>query len=158
MKIPKFLFAFLNPIVSVWLNSPLHGLFSDSVLVLYFRGRRSGRALRTPVRYLQNDQTLLILTNGDAGWWPNFRDPAPVAVQLRGQRRQGEASAVTAPDPKVRAAIREMLATHPADAAYLNISKDNGPNAIDGQWDPVSFDAAADDTVIVTIVLESGDA
>jgi deazaflavin-dependent oxidoreductase (nitroreductase family) len=154
VKIPKFLFAFLNPIVIAWLNSPLHGLFSSSVLVLYFRGRRSGRALRTPVRYLQKDAALLILTNGDAGWWPNFRAPAAVEVQLRGQRRKGEAIAVTAPDPQVRTAISEMLATHPADAAYLNIAKDSGPDAIDGQWDAASFAAAVDDTVIVTIALE----
>ncbi|MEM1229411.1 MAG: nitroreductase/quinone reductase family protein [Pseudomonadota bacterium] len=156
MKIPKFLFRFLNPIVIALLHTPLHRIFSSSVVALFFTGRRSGRKLSTPVRYLRQDDTLTILTNDDSRWWPNFSEPTLIEVQLQGERRGATAQAHTPPDPLVRTAIRDMLTAHPADAAYLDIERDSSSAAVDGQWEHRSFEAAVAKTVIVRVTLAAG--
>lgn len=156
MKIPEFLFPLLNPIVKGMLNSPLHGLMSGSVLVLYFTGRRSGISRSTPVRYLEQGDELLLLTNRNGGWWPNFLEPAAVTVQLRGHRKSGEATVAVAPDNAVREGIANMLSTYPADAAYLEIKKGTNAEAVDGRWDRESYEAAIANTVAVHINLRPG--
>lgn len=156
MKVPEFLFPLLNPIVKRLLNSPLHGLMSGSVLVLYFTGRRSGIARSTPVRYLERGDELLLLTDRSGGWWPNFKTPAAVTVQLRGHRKSGEASVAIAPDGAVRQGIADMLKAYPADAAYLEIRKDAGADAVDGRWERRSYETAIANTVAVRIDLRQG--
>lgn len=153
MKIPKFAFALLNPIVKALLHSPLHGLFSGSVLVLFFQGRRSGQAYSTPVRYLREDSELTLITNLSGGWWPNFIETRRVEVQLAGARWAARATAYRAPNPLVRERIVRMLQTHPADAAYLDIAKSGAADAVDGRWDAATFDAAIDAAVVVLLEL-----
>ena len=41
-----------NPIVAGILRSPLHGVMSKSVMLLTYRGRRSGRIFTTPISYV----------------------------------------------------------------------------------------------------------
>lgn len=153
MKIPKFAFALINPVVKALLHSPLHRLFSGSVLVLFFQGRRSGQAYSTPVRYLREDTELTLITNLDGGWWPNFIEPRRVEVHLAGKRCAARASAYRAPNPLVRERILRMLQTHPADAAYLDIGKSSAADAVDGRWDPTTFNAALDAAVVVLVEL-----
>ena len=52
MRIPEFLFPVINRVMRLLLHSPLHRLMSGNIMVVYFRGRRTGRAGWTPVRYL----------------------------------------------------------------------------------------------------------
>lgn len=45
------------------LRSPLHGVLRDSVLLITFRGRKSGKAYTTPVNYLHEGDTILLTTD-----------------------------------------------------------------------------------------------
>ena len=47
----KALYRDINPSVRFLLRSPLHGLMSGNTLLLEFTGRKSGRALSTPISY-----------------------------------------------------------------------------------------------------------
>ncbi|MGI9327466.1 MAG: nitroreductase/quinone reductase family protein [Pseudomonadales bacterium] len=153
MKIPEFLFALINPIVRTLLNSPAHGFLSGSIVALYFRGRKSGRALCTPVRYLREGDTLTVVTGADTQWWPNFIETQRIDVQLAGRRKAAQATAYRAPDPMVRAGLSNLLRAHPADAAYLEIHHDKGSGAIDGLWEADSYENALATAVVVVIEL-----
>jgi deazaflavin-dependent oxidoreductase (nitroreductase family) len=74
-----------NPIVVAILRSPLHGLMSNSVMLLTYRGRRSGRAFTTPISYVRDGEDLLAVASRDHAWWRNLRGGAPVWVRLRGR-------------------------------------------------------------------------
>ena len=141
MKIPAFLFPLLNPIVTLLLNSPLHGLMSGSVLVLYYTGRRSGQARSTPVRYFEEGGQIVLITEKSSGWWPNFLDGAAAAVQLRGQRVAVQAVAFKPPATQVAEHVDRMLDTHPADAVYMGINKrpTAEQTADESIWDPASL-------------------
>ena len=141
MKIPEFLFPLLNPIVTLLLNSPLHGLMSGSVLVLYYTGRRSGQARSTPVRYFEQGNQLVLITEKSSGWWPNFIDSADAEVQLRGQRVAVKATAFKPPAGQVAKHVDHMLEAHPADAVYMGIEKKPAAAQVAGEsvWDPASL-------------------
>ena len=78
-----------NPVITAILRSPLHGLMSNSVMLLTYRGRRSGRAFTTPISYVRDGEDLLAVASRDHAWWRNLRGGAPVRVRLRGRELRG---------------------------------------------------------------------
>ena len=157
MKIPEFLFPLLNPIVTALLSSPLHGLMSGSVLVLHYVGRRSGKARSTPVRYFEAEGRLVLITAINSGWWPNFLGGADAKVQLRGQRVPVRATAFKPPANEVQQHVDQMLAEHPADAAYMDIKRDSMASSEARQpvWDQASLKDAYQRLVAVELVYEA---
>ena len=72
MKVPEPLFKVINFFVELLLRSPAHGLFSDSLMVIYFTGRKSGKPFRTPVRYQRDGTKVVCFTHKETKWWPNI--------------------------------------------------------------------------------------
>ena len=98
----------INPVMKVLLRSPAHGLVSEHLLLLTFRGRKSGRAYTTPVGYTQEGNTVYVTTQSP--WWRNLREGVEVRVRLRGEVRQGCATATREPEVVARFIEREMEA------------------------------------------------
>jgi hypothetical protein len=67
----------------------------QQVLVLHFRGRRSGHPYSIPVGYRRIDGRLAILTDGR--WRHNFRGGADVQVTLKGRLRRARAEVQSDP-------------------------------------------------------------
>jgi hypothetical protein len=78
------------------LRSPLHGLVSDSLMLITFTGRRSGDEYTTPVGYWVMDGTVIVTTHSP--WWRNLRGGRPVTLRLRGERRDGIATPHSDPE------------------------------------------------------------
>jgi hypothetical protein len=104
----------VNPFMKVILRSPAHGLVSNNLLLLTFRGRKSGQTYTTPVGYTEEEDKLYLLTASP--WWRNLRDGAPVTVLLRGESRRAYATSEDDAEAVVRLLARE-LAAH--GAGYL---------------------------------------
>ena len=125
MRIPEPFFPVINRVMRLLLNSPLHGLMSGSVMVIYFTGRRTGRRRSTPVRYLREAESRVVcLTGRETGWWPNFLDPCDVELQLAGRRVAALAHAQPDDTEHKTSVLRETLERFPADA----------PFSITGSW------------------------
>src|SRR5215213_1728507 len=73
-----------NPLVNALLRSSLHGFMGRSTLLFTYTGRKSGKAYTTPVNYLRDGDTLLVVSSCEHIWWKNLRAGAPVAVRVRG--------------------------------------------------------------------------
>ncbi|WP_346109870.1 nitroreductase/quinone reductase family protein [Nonomuraea maheshkhaliensis] len=95
----------MNPIAGWLLRTPLHDLLSERVALLALTGRRSGAAIRLPVRYEQRGDTLTVVSRPSRRWWRNLDEGSPVRLTLRGRARHGHATAVRA-DPVVVVTIR----------------------------------------------------
>jgi deazaflavin-dependent oxidoreductase (nitroreductase family) len=78
------------------LRSPLHRLASRSLLLVTYRGRRSGNRFTIPVMYAEHEGTLTIYVGHSERkrWWRNLRGGAEVEVRLRGRRLRGQAEVV----------------------------------------------------------------
>ena len=92
----KHLQRFGNVFVIGLLRSPLHRLASGSLLLITYRGRRSGRRFTIPVMYAEREGTLTIFVGHPERkrWWRNLRVRAEVEVRLRGRRLRGQAEVV----------------------------------------------------------------
>jgi hypothetical protein len=91
-----------NRVVADLLLSPLHRALSRGVMLLRFRGRRSGVAITLPVQYATVDLTTLVVYVARPEtklWWRSFTDGDRVlAVRLRGTSRTGTGRVLTSAD------------------------------------------------------------
>jgi deazaflavin-dependent oxidoreductase (nitroreductase family) len=112
----KHLRRFGNLFVSALLRSPLHRLASGSLLLISYRGRRSGRRFTIPVMYAEREGTLTIFVGHPERkrWWRNLRVGAEVEVRLRGRRVRGQAEVVEG-----SAAVETYLDRYPRARAAI---------------------------------------
>ena len=147
MRIPEFLFPIINRVMKMLLASPAHGLFSGSVMTIYFSGRKTGRARSTPVRYMRKDTTTVTcLTGRQTRWWQNFLSPAEVQLQIAGRRVAAVAHSTPDDRARIEAALKETLDRFPGDAPYHGLTRSPTPEA---------FAAAVANDVIVTFTLRA---
>ena len=73
------------PVVRALLRSPLHGLLGGSVLLVTYRGCRSGRAFTLPVQYVRDEEAFVVTVGapGAKQWWRNFTEPRPAELLVR---------------------------------------------------------------------------
>jgi hypothetical protein len=87
----KKLFRWINPMVFAASRTPLHWLFSHQVMVLRFKGRRSGRAFAIPVSYMPGDaahgRQLLCMTDIRGLWWRNLLEARCIRIVHKGQQK-----------------------------------------------------------------------
>jgi hypothetical protein len=86
------LFRLLNPLISLLLRSPLHGLMSQTCFLLSFKGRKSGITYTFPVGYYgHKENTLTVIPLHP--WWKNLQGHVPVTIWFKGQKYTGVAEA-----------------------------------------------------------------
>jgi deazaflavin-dependent oxidoreductase (nitroreductase family) len=88
-----------NRIVTTILCSPWHRIRSNHLLLLTFTGRKSGKEFTTPLRYVQEGETLRLIIVYP--WWRNLLAEATVRVLLRGHMRTGTAEVLPEEDGEV---------------------------------------------------------
>jgi hypothetical protein len=80
---PETLLRVMNPAVKFLLRTPLAGGLKRQMMVLNFKGRKSGRQFSVPVSAHRLDNALYALAN--AGWTANFADGANADVLHAGK-------------------------------------------------------------------------
>jgi hypothetical protein len=97
----------LNPFMKWLLRSPLHGIVSNSYMLINVTGRKSGSIYTTPVQYGQRGDVLYIVTSSSYKWWKNLQGGAHVTLHLRGQ--DYEALAQITADPSIIAEFFHII-------------------------------------------------
>jgi hypothetical protein len=100
---PEALAKVVNPLIKLLLRSPLHQPLSRHLMLLAFRGRKSGKRYEVVVGRHEVDGALFVPT-GTTGrrWRLNFRGGTSVEVTLGGSRRRGRGELVEEPDEVAR--------------------------------------------------------
>ena len=143
MKLPESLFAVINPLMRLVLSSPLHFVVSRSLLLIRYRGRRTGIWRTTPLRYVRDGDVVRCFSSQGTQWWRNLQDGAQVTLTVRGKRVDCEATVVT-DQQRAHALLTAYLEQFPQDAAYHDVSL-----TADRKLDPASLDRAASSSVVV---------
>ena len=120
MKIPEKLFILINPIMRFILRSPIHWLFSNSLMLITFRGLKSGRVFTTPVRYIRYEKSILCFSSTENNWWRNLLGGAEVKLNIKGREDRYLATSITEPE-ETRKWLLYYLELFPEDAVYHNI-------------------------------------
>jgi deazaflavin-dependent oxidoreductase (nitroreductase family) len=120
-----------NGFVVFLLRSPMHRLMSGSTMLITVTGRKTGRAITTPVNYVQNGDTIWVLSSRERNWWRNLRAGAPVTLHLQGKDRSAVAQVILAED-EVAVQLGEYVRQMPVSARALGIRMEAGkPDAAD---------------------------
>jgi hypothetical protein len=106
-----------NAAVGAVLRSPVHRLLSGTLLLLTFRGRRTGRTYTLPLLYAREGRDLLLVALHPQGqsWWRNVAGGAEIELLIAGRRLRGRAAL----EPDAGAARRAFAAGRPWAAPVL---------------------------------------
>jgi len=118
MRIPEPLFVVINVVVRLLLRSPLHSLMSDSVLLINYVGRKSGRAYSTPVRYLRSGGRIRCITTEEVQWWRNLQATPAVTLLVQGEERPYTASVIRGDSARIEPLLAEFFSVYHQDAVY----------------------------------------
>jgi deazaflavin-dependent oxidoreductase (nitroreductase family) len=145
----RFLNWFVNPFVRLLLRSPFHRVASSSLVLLTYRGRRTGRRHAVPVMYARDGERLIVIAGQPERkrWWRNLRGGAPVEVRLRGRDRLGQGRLVLERQ-EIEQGLSLYLARFPRTAKSLQI-----PLEAEGRPSPPALSAAAGAAVVVVVEL-----
>src|SRR5690349_18067635 len=91
--------AAANPFVRLLLRSPLHFVLSDTLLLLTYTGRTSGRRYTIPMAYSRVGDVVTVFTLHT--WWRNLRGGAPFVVEIKRRRYDGRAGAISHDQPAI---------------------------------------------------------
>ena len=121
----------LNTVMRFILRSPLHFLVSDKIMLVTFKGRKSGKTYTTPVSYMQSEDTVTLFTH--ASWWRNLTGGAPVTLRIKGKTLHGTTKAIVSDQNLVAEGLSAHLLRNHFDAKYYNVGydADGSPNAAD---------------------------
>jgi len=146
MSLQSFFVRLGNPIITALLRSPLHATADASMMLISVTGRRSGKVYTTPVNYLRDGETLVVISQRERTWWRNVRGGADVGLRVQGQARCGFAT-VAEDDASVAQALGRIVSSRPAYARFLGITM-----RPDGTPDDLT--RAAHSRVVVSIQLQ----
>jgi hypothetical protein len=133
------------------LGLPFATPLGKRLMLVFYTGRRTGKAYRQPVSYVRQGDTLL--TPGGGKWKLNLREGQPVRIRLRGRDILARPELVRDLD-EVERLLGVMAAANPAVSGFVAIPK--GP---DGRLDRTRLQAAVHYGFrIVRWHLEVGDA
>ena len=149
-SIEKGLYRVANPIVKLLLRSPLHGIASENIALLHFRGRKSGREFVTPLSYVRENDTVCLMSAHSTRWWMNLRgEPAPVSIEIARETVTGKARLLDGDSEQLREGVRRFLAALPRDAKVYGIKLDESRKPVEE-----SLAKAAPELVLVEVELD----
>lgn len=143
-----------NPIVRLILRSSLHGVMSQSVMLITYTGRKSGKEYTLPVSYLQDNNSVYVIPGmpEKKAWWHNIQTDTPVKLTLRGKEISARASLLKADkdmDTMTRA-LELFFRKMPAGAGLYRVRKE-----ADGSFNKDDLKRAAGSMVMVGINLDN---
>ena len=144
MRLPEPLFPFINYFMRILLRSPIHGLVSKNLMLITFRGRKSGKQYCTPVRYIRVDDTIQCFSSAQPRWWRNLRGGADVTLRLQGKDQHYHATVIENDPEKTREALVYYLGLFPQDAVYHDIRLTRGKGL-----EPVDLDRASRHSAVI---------
>jgi hypothetical protein len=111
-----------NFIFSMLLRSPLHRILSRKFLLLFIKGRKTGKIYTFPVGYLDDGDELQVIAV--RGWWKNLQHgDIPVTVLLKGQKREGIAT-VYYRDERVSREFGRLVEKFPSLIRMYHLERD----------------------------------
>ena len=127
------LWFLINPVVAFLARSPLHFLISHQVLVIQFKGRKSGKQYLVPVSYHEHESSYTCVTLRSNIWWRNLKEVSHTQIWLKGSLNDVQIDLEFNNDQVVESTLRDLVTNNKVDAYFANIKlhKDSTPHSDD---------------------------
>ncbi len=144
IKMPEQLFVVINPIMKLLLRSPLHFILSRGIMLITFQGKKSHRWFTTPVRYIQDGDTVRAFSSPHTFWWRNLVGGADVTLRLKGVDAGYHSTAIRNEPEQIGQWLQVYLERYPEDRVYHDVGLDS-----DGALNADDFERAVSDAILV---------
>jgi hypothetical protein len=111
-------------------------------------GSKTGREYFVPVNYVQDGDTLYIVSKRCRTWWRNLRGGKPVHVWLLGKQLKGQATA-DEEHVTILENLRSLLQNRPDISRYFGVRLENNDRT-----NPQDMDRLVQERVLVKVYLE----
>ena len=127
------LWFLINPFVALLARSPLHFIISHQVLVIQFKGKRSGKSYLVPVSYHEHDSSYTSVTLRSNIWWRNLKGLSHTKIWLQGKLTDVKIDLEFNNDQIVESTLRDLVTNNKVDAyfAKIKLNKDGSPDLDD---------------------------
>jgi len=127
------LWFLINPVVAFLARSPLHFLISHQVLVIQFKGRKSGKQYLVPVSYHEYESSYTCVTLRSNIWWRNLKEVSHTKIWLKGTLKNAQIDLEFNNDQIVESTLRDLVTNNRVDAyfAKIKLNKDGSPDSDD---------------------------
>ena len=124
----KRMFRFVNKVVVFLSETPLHLLFSHQVMVLRFRGRRTGKHYAIPVSYGRDEMShkLICMTDVSGVWWKNLLAVDVIEISLKGKRQIVSARVEASDRQTIRRGLAGFCRRSRVSAFFAGVSMRHG--------------------------------
>ena len=125
------LWFLINPVVAFLARSPLHFLISHQVLVIQFKGRKSGKQYLVPVSYHEHESSYTCVTLRSNIWWRNLKEVSHTKIWLKGTLKNAQIDLEFNNDQIVESTLRDLVTNNRVDAyfAKIKLNKDGSPDS-----------------------------
>jgi hypothetical protein len=127
------LWRLINPFVALLARSPLHFLISHQLLVVSFKGIKSGKSYLIPVSYHKHDYNYTAVTLRSNVWWKNLKKGSTTQIWLKGKLVQADIQLEFVDNDLVADTLTDLVTNNSIDAffAKIKLNKDGSPNQED---------------------------
>ena len=127
------LWFLINPFVALLARSPLHFIISHQVLVIQFKGKRSGKSYLVPVSYHEHDSSYTCVTLRSNIWWRNLKCLSHTKIWLQGKLTDVKIDLEFNNDQIVESTLGDLVTNNRVDAyfAKIKLNKDGSPDTDD---------------------------
>ena len=127
------LWFLINPVVAFLARSPLHFLISHQVLVIQFKGRKSGKQYLVHVSYHEHESSYTCVTLRSNIWWRNLKEVSHTKIWLKGTLKNAQIYLEFNNDKIVESTLRDLVTNNRVDAyfAKIKLNKDGSPDSDD---------------------------
>ena len=127
------LWFLINPVVAFLARSPLHFLISHQVLIIQFKGRKSGKQFLVPVSYHEHESSYTCVTLRSNIWWRNLKEVSHTQIWLKGMLQNAQIDLEFNNDQIVESTLRVLVTNNRIDAyfAKIKLNKDGSPDSDD---------------------------
>ena len=136
-----------NGIITWVLRSPLHIFASNTMILIRYQGRKSGKTYIIPVNYFtindQESEVLISTSFRQRKWWRNLGGGAPVSIYLQGRTLSAIAEVIE-DDEGVASNLEKLFSKSPKIAHYMGVHL-----SPDGQPIDLEVKKAASSRVII---------
>jgi len=136
-----------NQIVVLLLHSPLHRLVSKNLLLLTFKGRKTGKFYTIPVGYGRRGNTLILFT--DHQWYKNLVVYPKVKVRLQGKELTGIAEVIRKDKALTAEEMASFVRQHPGVGRAYSVTFD-----ANGQLNQETLRSAAERFMLIRVHLD----
>jgi hypothetical protein len=126
--VPAWILKLVNPFVKALLHSRWHRWLSGTLMLISYKGRKSGKSYTNPICYFEWDtDELLAYTSGR--WWMNVRDGNPVTLLVKGQELEAIPTVIRDREAVINIVVEfiKRLGWKKAEQLLLRLPSDREP-------------------------------